>query len=504
MRTENRNRSIVEASQDAIIAVDRDAIVTQFNPAAERIFGYDRQEALGAHLDDLIVPEEYRDAHNTGFKRLRESREATTMADKLTEAEALRADGTRIAVEIQISPLIGEGEDFCMAAIRDITKRKKMENILREKEERVRLLLDSTAEAIYGINLEENCTFCNPACIKMLGYEHEKELLGQNMHALIHHTRPDGTPYPVEECLIYKTFKQGQGTHVDDEVLWRKDGASFMAEYWSYPIYHDETLIGFVVTFLDITERKEAERERLRTQKMDSLGSLAGGIAHDINNMLLPILTLTPMVSKGLPEESSEREKLDMVIQAAQRMKDMAAKILAFSREDEDEFSEIDIYKTVVEAMDILHSTMPSTIKISYNLTPKTGKVLADPKRLEAILMNLGSNARDAMKGKPGEFIVSLSPMTVDEELSEKVPGLMIGRYAKLMVSDTGCGMDEETMQHIYEPLFTTKEKCEGTGLGMSMIFGTVSKYNGAISVSSELGKGTSFDIYIPLVNQEK
>ena len=143
--------------------------------------------------------------------------------------------------------------------VTDITERKRAEEALRESEEQARLLLDSTAEAIYGIDIDGECTFCNPVCVAMLGYDGAEDLLGRHIHDLIHHTRPDGNPYPAEECLIYQAFREGEGTHVDNEVLWRKDGTSFAAEYWSHPINRDDRVIGAVVTFLDITERKRAE-----------------------------------------------------------------------------------------------------------------------------------------------------------------------------------------------------------------------------------------------------
>ena len=373
LKSQIHNHAIVEASQDAIITVDRNGVVTRFNSAAERMFGYESRQALGERLDNLIIPEEYREAHLKAFNRCRETGVAALFG-KLTETEAVRADGTRISVEVLRSLLEGAGDEFCMASIRDIT------------------------------------------------------------------------------------------------------------------------------------ERKRAERERLQVQKMESLGSLAGGIAHDINNMLLPILNLTPMVLRKLSEESSERRKLDKVMQAAQRIKDMASRILAFSREDENEPIEVDIFEVVVEAVDILRSILPATVEIQQNMDPNTGKILADAKQIEAMLMNFASNAADAMGGQPGDFILSLSPEMVDDQLAAKVSNLKVGPYAKLTVTDTGCGMDAATMSRIYEPLFTTKEKGKGTGLGMSMIFGTVVKYGGAISVSSEVGRGTTFIIYLPLMesNVEK
>ena len=154
----------------------------------------------------------------------------------------------------------------------EVVERKHAEEALRESEEHARLLLDSTAEAIYGVDLEGNCTFCNPATLRMLGYRETGELLGKNMHALAHHTRPDGTPYPPQECRIYQAFRKGKGTHVDDEVRWRADGTSFPVELWSLPIRRAGQVVGFVVTFIDITERKRAEEKlQERTAYLNAL-----------------------------------------------------------------------------------------------------------------------------------------------------------------------------------------------------------------------------------------
>ena len=141
----------------------------------------------------------------------------------------------------------------------DITERKRAEEELRGSNELVRLLLDSIPEAVYGIDMQGKCTFCNPSCLRVLGYQEDADVLGKDMHALMHHTRQDGTPYPVVECHIYEAFRRGHGTHIDDEVLWRRDGSNFPAEYWSRPIHRHGNVIGTVVTFVDITERKRAE-----------------------------------------------------------------------------------------------------------------------------------------------------------------------------------------------------------------------------------------------------
>ena len=172
---------------------------------------------------------------------------------------------------------------------KEITERKQAENALKESEGKTLLLLNSTGEAIYGLDLEGNCTFCNPSCLRLLGYENESQLLSRNMHALIHHTKKDGTPYPEEECCIYQAFREGKGTHVDDEVFWRADGTSFAAEYRSFPIFHGGGTVGSVVSFVDITERKQAEEELLikeRQYREIFESSLDALIIFDLNGVI--------------------------------------------------------------------------------------------------------------------------------------------------------------------------------------------------------------------------
>ena len=171
-----------------------------------------------------------------------------------------RHDGTNFPTEYWSYPMERDGELIgSVLTFVDITERRGAERKLRDSEARVRLLLNSTGEGIYGIDMEGNCTFANPACVETLGFDNDSELLGRNMHELVHHTRSNGQPYPMVECQIYKAFRQGEGVHVDDEIMWRHDGSSFPAEYWSYPMETDRRLVGSVLTFIDITERKQME-----------------------------------------------------------------------------------------------------------------------------------------------------------------------------------------------------------------------------------------------------
>lgn len=360
------NREIVAGALDAIISINSEETVMQFNPAAEKMFGYSRNQAVGAAVSDLIIPEKSKAHHKQGVRSFLESGGLRKLSNP-REIDALRADGTEFPVEISIMPVRTSAGDICTAIIRDLT------------------------------------------------------------------------------------------------------------------------------------ERREAERNLRQVQNMDSLGNLAGGIAHDINNMLMPILNLTQMVARKLPEGEPERRKLDMVIQAAEKIRDLVSKILTYSRRGEGEMKVTDSFEAVREAVNLLRSILPSTITIREILDREAGTIIADRAQIGAVLMNLGKNSADAMEGKTGSLEISLSRADVDTELAKSVHNLKAGIYVLISVADTGPGMGKEILGHVLDPFFTTKGKGRGTGLGLSMVFNIVTKHGGALSISSEPGKGTAVKIYLPL-----
>jgi PAS domain S-box-containing protein len=291
--------AILGSAMDAVIILDADQRILLFNAAAERVFRCPATEVLGQPIDRFI-PEAVRAPHRDHIRAFGQSNVTTRRMHALGSLTGLRADGEEFPMEAAISQAVIGGQQLFTVILRDVTHRKLAEQALRESEERVRLLLDSTAEAICGIDPSGTCIFCNAACVRVLGYADPRDLLGRNMHGLIHHTRPDGTPYPVEESKIYQALQQGQPTHADDEVLWRADGTSFPTEYWSHPIRRGANLIGCVVTFLDVTQRQQAEaalrtsREQLRdlASHLESVREEERArIAREIHDELGQILT---------------------------------------------------------------------------------------------------------------------------------------------------------------------------------------------------------------------
>ncbi|MEI6424485.1 MAG: PAS domain S-box protein, partial [Lentisphaerota bacterium] len=280
-----------------------------------------------------------------------------------TEFRVLWPDGTICHIScLAIVQRDAAGQPLHMLGTNwDITAQKLVEKKLLEKEEEIHLLLDSTAEAIYGLDINGNCTFCNSACLRLLGYTLPGELLGKNMHWQIHSKHPDGSHFPVKDCRIYQAFKKGERLHVDDEVLWRADGSSFPVEYWSVPQHNEGVLVGAVMTFVDITNRKhlEAEKAKLEArnrqlQKAESLGRMSGAIAHHFNNKLNVVMGYLEMVIADLPPDDSHAVKLARAMQAAQKASEVSGNLLAYLGQIRNKVESLDLSEICTVSLPVL------------------------------------------------------------------------------------------------------------------------------------------------------
>ena len=264
--SEQKLRNIVEHSNELYYVHDTHHVLSYASPQSLQILGYSPEEMM-------IEWTKLATENPINEKGMAITEKALKTGEKQEPylLELYRKDGSKVLLEIDESPVKNRNGNVVgiVGAARDVTTRKQAEEALKKSRQQIRMLLDSTAEAIYGIDLEGNCTFVNKACLRILGYENENKLLGENIHNLIHFKYPDGSEYPVEKCKIYQAFKRGERINVDDEVLWKADGTNLSAEYWSYPIEEDGKIIGAVVTFIDITERKKAEElENMRTDQI--------------------------------------------------------------------------------------------------------------------------------------------------------------------------------------------------------------------------------------------
>lgn len=259
---------------------------------------------------------------------------------------------------------------------------------------------------------------------------------------------------------------------------------------------------------LDKTLRLETERQQMedrlrQSQKMEAVGTLAGGIAHDFNNILFPVIGFSQMIMHDLPEDSPVRDQLQVVLDGAERAKDLVKQILTFSRETEEDYKPLKPQLIIKEVLKLARASLPSNIKIINKITKDTGMVMADPTQIHQIIMNLITNALHAMEENGGELIVELDDVPLTEKNLPE-PQMLCGHYVCLKITDTGCGMNTATIKRMYDPYFTTKETGKGTGLGLAVVHGIVKNLHGEIFVDSSPGKGTSFSVYLPKIIEKK
>lgn len=378
---------------------------------------------------------------------------------------------------------------------RDITERKRAVDALRRSEINFRSAVEDAPYGIYRASPTGQFLLVNPALQKMLGYDSHTELLQANLATDIcgnpaEHQRLN------DHILLEEAFKE-------TEVGWRrKDGTPIKVRCSGRPV-KDETggLAYFEVFAEDVTERHVLERQLQMAQKMEAVGRLSGGIAHDFNNLLGVIIGYSQVLKRALGPDSPLHEHAEEVEKAGQRAASLTRQLLAFSRQQVLEPSVLDINTLVLDTEKMLRRLIGEDIALTTKLDPVLGRVKADPSQIEQIIMNLAVNARDAMP-EGGKLAVETANIVFDQAYTRQHPGSRPGAYVMLAVNDTGTGMDAETQSHIFEPFFTTKERGKGTGLGLATVYGVVKQSGGYIWVDSEVGKGTSFKIYLPRIEE--
>jgi PAS domain S-box-containing protein len=373
---------------------------------------------------------------------------------------------------------------------RALDERRRTQEALEEREARIRLLLDSTAEAIYGIDAAGLCTFSNPACARLLGYGSPEELVGRNMHQLIHHSTPDGAEVHERDCRIYKTLQSHEGYHSENELFWRSDGTPIAVEIWCHPMLRDGALVGSVVTFLDVSVRKRLEGELLNMRKLESLGVLAGGIAHDFNNLLMGILGNVALAKEGDVAEGERTTLLAEAEQAALRARNLTQQLLTFSKGGSPIRKVVALRPIVEETARFALSGAAARAAFTFPGDP--WPIEADAGQVGQVVQNLILNAVQAMP-TGGTIDVACENVTVAEG---KVASLPAGRYVRLTVRDEGHGIPPDHLHRIFDPYFTTK--AGGHGLGLASVYSIVHRHGGQVTVASTLGKGTTFAVYLP------
>ena len=491
----SRLAAIVDSSNDAIIGKGLEGLVSSWNTGAERIFGYTASEIVGTSILRLVPA----DRHDEELQIMEKVRQGKSVE----HFETLRRtkDGRLIDISVTVSPIKdAAGGIIGIAKVaRDITERKRANEALLTSEQRFKTLFD---QAAVGVALSDVTTGrfaqVNQRFAEFLGYSRE-ELVNLTVAAITH------SHEGAHELDAMQRLKAGTIREYTREKRYvRKDGAEVWGSLTVSAMWAPGESPGLcIAVVLDITERRRLNQHFLQAQKMEALGQFSGGVAHDFNNILATISGYTELARMTLKENPEVREFLGSILEASGRAADLVKQILTFSRQQPQERQTIQLRPVVKESIKLLRATIPSTIEFDTALAADAPTVLANANQIHQILMNLGINAWHAMKDRTGRLKITLEKWEVDEAQAIAQPRLRPGSYARVSVGDTGSGMDAATLRRIFEPFFTTKPVGEGTGLGLAVVHGIMDGHDGAITVDSQPGAGTVFQLYFPANNGE-
>ena len=489
--SEARKGAILESALDCIITFDHEGRITEFNPAAERAFGYKRENAQGREMVELIIPESLRESHRRGLALYNATTSGPTLGRRI-ELTAMKATGVDFPVEMAISRINVNGKPMFTAYIRDITERKHAERVTSE----LAAVVESSNDAIIGKTLEGNIISWNAGAERIYGYSSE-EVIGRHMYMLI---PPDRLNELGQTLAI---VKRGESLVNFETVQMRKDGKRIWVSLTESPIRNDGGKItGISSIARDITENKRLEEQFLQSQKMEAVGRLAGGVAHDFNNILTAILGYSDLLLSQMTSTHPMYKSLSEIRRAGEFAASLTHQLLAFSRRQSLQLKVLDINDVVNSIEKMLKRLIGEDIQIMTVLDTGVAKMKADAGQLEQVILNLAVNARDAMP-KGGVITIQTTNVKILAEDLHHISELTPGEYVKLMISDTGSGMTDEVKKHLFEPFFTTKDQGKGTGLGLATCYGIVKQCGGHIIVDSTVGQGSTFQIYFPRTEVE-
>jgi PAS domain S-box-containing protein len=609
--SEERMRSVLESALDCVIAMDHQGRIVEFNPAAEKTFGYKRDEAIGQSLADLIIPPSLRKRHQRGLTHYLSTGEAPVLGKRI-ELTGMRRDKSEFPIELAITRIGSQEPPMFTGFIRDITERKDAEKHRAQMEGRYRGLLEAAPDAMVVVNQDGEIVLLNLQTEKQFGYRRD-ELVGQKVKNIIPEgfaerlvaddlrstedalaqrigtgieltgRRKNGSDFPIEimlsplesadgilvtaairditerkraeerlreqadmlnrahDAIIIRNFADQRITFWNagaerlygwsaNEAMGRPIGELLVADPREVETYtkiigstgefHGEvkqrtkdgeeiivdgraTLINnpdgtprsVLLINTDVTEQKKLETHLLRAQRLESIGTLASGVAHDLNNILTPIL-ICAEVLKGNPVREDLPALVSMIEESAKRGANVVKQVLTFARGVEGEHVVIKPSHLIQEMIDIAQKTFPKTIEILGRYPDDLWSIKCDPTQLHQVLVNLSVNARDAMSNG-GTITIGAENFDVDEHYASMTPGARPGPHVMFRVCDTGSGMSRAVIDKIFDPFFTTKEIGKGTGLGLSTVLGIVKSHGGFISVDSEPGKGTTFKVFL-------
>ena len=499
---------IIDFLPDATFVIDGAGKVIAWNRAIEEMTGIKAVDMVGKGdyeyalpfygvrrpiiVDLVLKPDEQVEAGYVSLERRGSVLTGETYIPALRGGRAYLR-GTASALHDFKGAVVG-----AIQSIHDITARREAEEALTRAEEKYRGIFEHSVMGIYQTTREGRFISANPALAHSLGYDSPEELMTAvtdlSRQVYVDPARRTELLHLLEERDVVREFEV-QFYRKDQSIVWISLNLRAVRDSGDELLYYEGTA-------QDITARKLLEARLIQTQKIEAIGTLAGGIAHDFNNLLAAIIGYTEMAKRKFPQGELQRY-LDQVLNASDRARDLVTQILVFSRRAEKEVKPIAVGSLIQEALRLLRATLPTTIEIRPQIAIGVDAILADPTQIYQIVMNLCTNAAHAMREGGGLLDVTLGMEEIEPEMLSLYPDLKPGKYVKLSVRDTGTGIPPAIIGRIFDPFFTTKKREEGTGLGLSVVYGIVKDYGGSITVRSEPGAGSTFIVHLPAIDRE-